>query len=485
MKNKPSEQIYDYSVAKGFALSALFWGALGMAAGVYLAFQLVFPVLNFDTPWLSFGRLRPLHTNAVIFGFTLSGVFSAWYYISQRVLKVRMVFPHLAKLHLILYNLTLLVGGITLLSGVSSSKEYAELQWPLDILVVIMWLIWGVHIFAMCGARREKTLYISIWYFIATFLGVGMLYVFNNLAIPTILLTGMGDWYHAVSMYSGTNDASVQWWYGHNAVAFVLTVPIIGINYYTIPKQVNQPIYSYKLSLWTFWGLIFVYLWAGPHHLIYSTVPDWVQTLAMLFSVALIIPSWGSMINLILTVSGRWDQLKTDPHLRFGMAALVFYGLATFEGPMQAVKSVNAIAHFTDWIIGHVHGGALGFVAFTIIMALHYMVPRMWNTRLYSIQIVRVQFWLQVIGVLLYISSMWVGGITQSLMWMATDSQGNLIYSFLETVTTMIPYWAVRALGGTFYLVGMLLLIYNLAQTILGAKKNSAILVDKLKPANP
>ncbi len=469
MKEASNEQTYDYSVAKGFAISAMVWGTAGMLIGVFIAFQLVFPVLNFNTAWLSFGRLRPLHTNAVLYGFTLSGMFSCWYYMSQRVLKVRLVLPRLAKFHLILYNLIIVLAVITLPLGFSSSKEYAELQWPIDILVVVMWLSWGMHVFAMCGARREKTMYITIWYFLATFFGVGMLYLFNNLAVPTYFVAGVGQWMHAVSMYAGTNDANVQWWFGHNAVAFVLTVPIVGINYYIIPKQANQPVYSYKLTLWTFWGLIFVYLWAGPHHMMYSTLPDWVQTLGMVFSMALIIPSWGSMINLILTVNGKWEQVKTDPFLRFSIFALVFYGLATFEGSMQASKSVNAIAHFTDWVIGHVHGGALGWVVFSITAALYYIIPRMWNTALYSVKLALYQFWFQTAGIVLYVVSMWIGGITQSLMWRATDEYGNLVYSFLETVHTMVPFWAVRGIGGTLFLTGMLLMSYNIFKTIAGA----------------
>ncbi|MDT8445770.1 MAG: cytochrome-c oxidase, cbb3-type subunit I [bacterium] len=462
---------YDYSVAKGFVLSALVWGVVGMSVGLWIALELAFPVLNFDLPYLSFNRLRPIHTNAVIYGFTLSGIFSTWYYVSQRVLRVPMVLPGLAKFHLVIYNLLLALGALSLFLGVTSSKEYAELQWPLDILVVVMWLTWGAHIFAMVGARREKTLYVSIWYYMASFLGVGMLYLFNNFAIPTRLIAGTGSWLHAVSGYAGTNDANVQWWFGHNAVAFVLTVPIIAMAYYFIPKQVNQPVYSYKLSLWSFWGLIFLYLWAGPHHLLYSTVPDWVQTLGMLFSIVLILPSWGSMINMMMTVKGKWEQLKTDPVLKFLVVGSTFYGFATLEGSTQAIKSVNALAHFTDWIVGHVHNGALGWVAFTIIAAIYHMVPRMWKTELHSIKLATTQFWVQSLGIVFYFSSMWVAGITQGMMWRATDQYGNLAYSFLDTVRALYPYWAMRGIGGALFLGGFVLFVYNIVKTINSAPK--------------
>lgn len=471
---------YDYSVAKGFVLSALVWGVVGMSVGLWIALELAFPVLNFDLPYLSFNRLRPIHTNAVIYGFTLSGIFATWYYVSQRVLRVPMVAKGLARFHLGIYNLLLALGAVSLFLGVSSSKEYAELQWPLDILVVVMWLSWGAHIFAMVGARREKTLYVSIWYYMASFLGVGMLYLFNNWAIPTRLVAGTGSWLHAVSGYAGTNDANVQWWFGHNAVAFVLTVPIIAMAYYFIPKQVNQPVYSYKLSLWSFWGLIFLYLWAGPHHLLYSTVPDWVQTLGMLFSIVLILPSWGSMINMMLTVKGKWNQLKTDPVLKFLVVGSTFYGFATLEGSTQAIKSVNALAHFTDWIVGHVHNGALGWVAFTIMAAIYHMVPRMWNTELHSNKLATAQFWLQSVGIVFYFSSMWVAGITQGMMWRATDQYGNLAYSFLDTVRALYPYWTMRAIGGGMFLIGLFLFVYNILKTI-----NTAPQAESLDAAEP
>jgi cytochrome c oxidase cbb3-type subunit 1 len=469
---------YDYSVAKGFVISAMIWGVLGMSFGVTLAWELVFPSINGGNPYLSFNRLRPIHTNTVIFGFCLSAIFATWYYVSQRVLKVRMVLPTVAKFHLVIYNAIIVLGLWALFTGQTSSKEYAELPWYLDILVVVMWLTWGAHIFSMFGARREKTFYVSLWYYTACFLGVGMLYLFNNLAVPTYFVTGTGSWMHSVSMYAGTNDAQVQWWYGHNAVAFVFTVPIVAISYYFIPKQANQPIYSYRLSLWSFWGLIFVYLWAGPHHMHYSTIPDWVQTLGMVFSLVLIIPSWGSMINLLLTMSGKWQQLKTDPIAKFLVIGSTFYGFSTLEGPIQAIKSVNAIAHFTDWIVGHVHNGVLGWVGFTTIGAMYHMVPRMYKTRLYSEKIAENQFWIQATGIIFYATSMWIAGITQGSMWRTTDQFGSLAYSFLDTVNAMYPYWALRGVGGTLYLIGFIMFVYNITKTIQGASSGEYIEAD-------
>ena len=318
-------------------------------------------------------------------------------------------------------------------------------------------------------SRKEKTLYVSIWYYVACFIAVSMLYLINGLAIPTWFVTQTGNWWHSVSMFAGTNDAQVQWWFGHNAVAFVLTVPIIAISYYFIPKQANQPVYSYRLSLWSFWGLMFVYLWAGPHHMMYSTIPSWVQTLGMVFSLVLIIPSWGSMVNLLLTMSGKWEQLKTDPIAKFLIIGSTFYGFATLEGPIQAIKSVNAIAHFTDWIIGHVHNGTLGWVSFTIIGAIYHMVPRMWKTKLYSERLAENQFWIQTLGIVFYFSSMWIAGITQGAMWRTTDQFGSLAYSFLDTVNVMVPYWALRAVGGSLFLIGFFMFFYNIHRTIRGA----------------
>jgi cytochrome c oxidase cbb3-type subunit 1 len=377
---------YDYTVSKWFAYTTILFGIIGMGIGVFIAFQMAFPELNYlFGEYGTFSRLRPLHTSGVIYGFTLSGIFATWYYIGQRVLKVSYV-EHpilltIGKIHFLLYMIVMVLAIITLFMGVSTSKEYAELEWPIDIIVVLAWVMWGVSIFGLISVRREKTLYISIWYFIACFFGVAMLYVFNNMEVPTRLISGYGDWYHSVSFYAGTNDALVQWWFGHNAVAFVLTVPIVAMIYYFLPKEANQPVYSYKLSILSFWGLLFVYLWAGGHHLIYSTVPDWLQTMGSVFSVVLILPSWGSAVNMLLTMKGQWHQLKESPLIKFMVLGSTFYMLSTLEGPIQAIKSVNALAHFTDWIPGHVHDGTLGWVGFMIMASLFHMSPRMFKKR--------------------------------------------------------------------------------------------------------
>ncbi len=462
---------YDYSVAKLFTYSTLVLGFIGMLIGVILAFQLAYPELNYLIgEYGTFGRLRPLHTSAIIFGFTFSGIFASWYYMGQRLLKISLAehpfILRLAHIHFYLYVLIIILAVISLLMGITTSKEYAELEWPLDLLVVVSWLLWGVIMSAMVGVRREKSLYVSLWYYIATFLTVSMLYVFNNASVPTYFISGLGDWYHSVSMYSGTNDAMIQWWYGHNAVAFVFTVPIVGIIYYFLPKESMQPLFSYKLSLLSFWGLIFIYVWAGGHHVLYSTAPDWMQTLGSVMSIILIMPSWGSAINMFLTMKGEWQQIQENIALKFMLFASTFYMLSTIEGPLQAIKSVNALAHFTDWIVGHVHDGTLGWVAFIIIAAIIHMTPRMFKREIYSRSLLETQFWIQTIGVVLYFSSLWIAGITQGMMWRATDEYGILLYSFIDTVNILHPYYVIRAIGGSLYLIGFTLFIYNIYKTI-------------------
>lgn len=476
---------YDYTVAKMFMLTTIAFGIIGMLIGVILAFQLAFPHVNLFlgeglAEYTNFSRLRPLHTDAVIFGFTLSGVFATWYYVGQRVLKVSMaespVLMFLGKLHFWLYVAVVLSVVVSLFAGVTTSKEYAEFEWPIDLAVVVVWVIWGVSIFGLIGIRREKSLYISVWYYIATFLGIAMLYLFNNMEIPTMFATspagesGIGAWYHSVSMYAGTNDALVQWWYGHNAVAFGFTVPIVAMIYYFLPKESGQAIYSYKLSLLSFWGLMFVYLWAGGHHLLYSTVPDWMQTMGSIFSVILILPSWGSAINMLLTMKGEWHQVASSPLIKFMILASTFYMFSTLEGPIQAIKSVNAIAHFTDWIVGHVHDGVLGWVGFMIMAALFHMAPRVFKRELYSKSLMAAQFWIQTLGVVLYFTSMWIAGITQGMMWRAHDEFGNLAYSFIDTVTVLHPYYAIRGVGGLLYLIGFFMFAYNIYKTMSARK---------------
>ena len=467
---------YDYTVAKCFMFATILFGIVGMVIGALIAFQMAYPDLNYLAgEYGTFSRLRPLHTSGVIFGFMLSGIWATWYYIGQRVLKVSMAesgfLMFIGKLHFWLYMLLMVIAVVTLFMGISTSKEYAELEWPLDILVVLVWVLWGVSIFGLIGIRREKTLYISVWYYIATFLGIAMLYLCNNMSVPTWFASvGFGNWWHSVSMYAGTNDALVQWWYGHNAVAFVFTVGIIAQIYYFLPKESGQPIFSYKLSLFAFWGLMFVYLWAGGHHLIYSTVPDWMQTMGSIFSVVLILPSWGSAINILLTMKGEWNQLRESPLIKFMILASTFYMFSTLEGPILSIKSVNALAHFTDWIPGHVHDGTLGWVGFMTMAALYHMTPRMFKRELYSKSLMEAQFWIQTTGIVLYFASMWIAGITQGMMWRATDEYGNLLYSFIDTVDAIIPYYWIRAIGGTLYVLGFFMFVYNICKSISGGK---------------
>jgi cytochrome c oxidase cbb3-type subunit 1 len=462
---------YDYSIAKAFTFATILFGIIGMTVGVILAFQLAFPSLsNLAGEYGTFSRLRPLHTNGVAFGFALSGIFATWYYVGQRVLKVSLkespFLMGVAKLHFALYFLTILLAVVTLLSGITTSKEYAELEWPLDLLVVVWWVLWGVAMFGMIGIRRERTLYVSVWYYMSSFLAVAMLYLFNNMEVPTYFASGgHGSILHSVSMYAGTNDALVQWWFGHNAVAFVFTTPIIAMIYYFLPKESGQNVYSYKLSMLAFWGLMFVYLWAGGHHLVYSTVPDWMQTMGSVMSVVLILPSWGSAINMLLTMKGEWGQLQTNPLIKFMVMASTFYMLSTIEGPIQAIKSVNAIAHFTDWIPGHVHDGVLGWVVFMIMAALLHMAPRMYGREIYSKSLLETQFWLQTVAIVLYFTSMWIAGITQGMMWRAYDEYGSLVYSFIDTVEVLHPYYTIRAVGGLLYLIGIFMWAYNMYKT--------------------
>ncbi len=468
---------YDYSVAKLFTYTTIVFGILGMLIGTLIAAQLAFPELNYLLgEYGTFSRLRPLHTNIVIFGFTVSGIFATWFYVGQRVLKVSMAeskfLMFIGKLQFWLYLVGALIAVVTLLLGYTQSKEYAQFVWPIDLAIVVVWVLWGVSIMGLVGIRREKALYISIWYYIACFMGIAMLYLFNNMQLPTYFTSGgVGSILHSVSMYSGTNDALVQWWYGHNAVAFAFTVPIIAMSYYFLPKESGQSVYSYKLSLLSFWGLMFVYLWAGSHHLLWSTVPDWMQTMGSAFSVVLILPSWGSAINMLLTMKGEWNQLTENPLIKFMVLASTFYMLSTIEGPIQAVKSVNAIAHFTDWIPGHVHDGVLGWVAFMIMAGIMHMAPRMFKRELYSKKLVEAQFWIQTTAVVLYFTSMWIAGITQGMMWRAVDEYGNLMYSFIDTVEVLHPYYAIRALAGVLYVTGFIMFAYNIYKTATAGRK--------------
>jgi len=466
---------YDYTIAKMFMMSTLIFGFIGMFLGVVLALQMAWPGLNDilgDTmaEYINFSRIRPIHTSGVIYGFTFSGIFAAWYYIGQRVLRVSLAeskfLMFVGKLHFWVYITTIFIAILSLFFGISQSNEYSELEWPIDLLVVTFWLLWGIGIFGLIGIRREKVLYISIWYFIASFLAVSMLFIMNNIVIPTYFITGEGSLLHGVSVYSGTSGAMVQWWFGHNAVGFVLTVPLVAMIYYFLPKESGQAVYSYKLSLLSFWSLMFVYVWAGGHHLIYSTVPDWMQTMGSVFSIILILPSWGSAINMLLTMKGEWKQVAASPLIKFMILSSTFYMFATIEGPIQAVKSVNAIAHFTEWIVGHVHDGALGWVGFIVMASLYHMAPRIFKREIYSKSLMNIQFWLQTLGVILYFTSMWIAGITQGMMWRAADEFGTLAYSFIDSVDALHVYYIIRAVGGILYLSGFVIFIYNIIKTM-------------------
>lgn len=450
---------YDDKTVKLFVIATLVWGAVALLLGVTIAFQLAEWRLNFGLPWTTFGRLRPLHTNAAIFAFCGNAIFAGIYYSHQRLLKTRLFNDTLSKIHFWGWQLIIVLAAITLPMGITTGKEYAELEWPIDILITVIWVIFAVNFFGTIIKRRERHIYVAIWFYIATILTVAVLHIVNSMEMPVSFLK-------SYSLYAGVQDALVQWWYGHNAVAFFLTTPFLGLMYYFVPKAANRPVYSYRLSIIHFWSLVFIYIWAGPHHLLYTTLPEWAQTLGMVFSVSLWMPSWGGMINGLLTLRGVWNKVRIEPSLRFMATSLTFYGMATFEGPLLSIKSVNAIAHFTDWIPGHVHAGTIGWNYMLIAGVLFYLVPKLWKTELYSKSLANIQFWLATIGLVLYVVSMWVAGITQSLMWRAMDDAGRLIYpNFIETVVKIVPMYWVRAIGGTFVLISFIIMIYNLYKT--------------------
>ena len=457
------QQTYNYKVVRQFAIMSIVWAIVGMLVGVLIAAQLAWPVLNFDIPWLTFGRLRPLHTNAVIFAFGGSALFATSYYVVQRTCHVRLIFDKLAAFTFWGWQLIIVAAAITLPLGITTSKEYAELEWPIDILIALVWVAYAVVFFGTIMKRRVPHIYVANWFYGAFIITIAILHIFNSAAVPVTLLK-------SYSAYAGVQDAMVQWWYGHNAVGFFLTAGFLGMMYYFVPKQAGRPVYSYRLSVVHFWALIFTYIWAGPHHLHYTALPDWAQSLGMVMSLILLAPSWGGMINGIMTLSGAWEKLRTDPVLRLLIVSISFYGMSTFEGPMLAIKTVNALSHYTDWTIGHVHSGALGWVALISLGSLYYLIPRLFNRELYSLKLVEVHFWTSTIGIVLYISSMWVAGIMQGLMWRATNADGTLTYSFVESVQAMHPYYIVRFLGGAFFLFGTLVMAWNIWRTIAGAK---------------
>lgn len=450
---------FDNQTTKMFAIATVVWGIVGMLVGVYIAFHLFLPEWSGGLPYFTFGRMRPLHTNAVIFAFVGNGIFMGVYHSLQRLLKTRMWSDALSKIHFWGWQTIIVLAALSFTFGITTSKEYAELEWPIDILIAIIWVIFGLNMFMTIIKRRERQMYVSIWFYIATFITIAVLHIFNSFELPVNLLK-------SYSAYAGVQDALVQWWYGHNAVAFFLTTPYLGLMYYYLPKAAERPVYSYRLSIIHFWALIFIYIWAGPHHLLYSSLPDWAQSMGTVFSLMLIAPSWGGMLNGLLTLRGAWDKVREDPILKFMVVAVTAYGMSTFEGPMMSIKSVNAISHFTDWTIAHVHVGTLGWNGFLTFGILYWLIPRLWNTKLHSVKLANFHFWLGFLGIIFYVVPMWWAGITQGLMWKEFTVDGLLQYpNYLETVLQLVPMYMMRAIGGSVYFAGALIMVYNLIKT--------------------
>jgi cytochrome c oxidase cbb3-type subunit I/II len=455
---------YDNKIVRNFAFASIAFGVIGMLVGLLAALQLVFPSLNFGIAETTYGRIRPLHTNAVIFAFVGNGIFMGVYYSLQRLLKTRMYSDVLSQIHFWGWQAIILAAAITLPLGITSSHEYAELEWPIDIAIALVWIVFGINMFGTILKRRENHLYVAIWFYIATWITVTVLHVFNNLELPVHL-------FKSIPVFAGVQDALVQWWYGHNAVAFFLTTPYLGLMYYFLPKAANRPVYSYKLSIIHFWALIFIYIWAGPHHLLYTSLPDWAQSLGTVFSVMLIAPSWGGMLNGLLTLRGAWDKVRTDPVLKFMVVAVTAYGMATLEGPLLSVKSINAISHYTDWTVGHVHVGALGWNGMLTFGVLYWLIPRIYDTKLYSMKLANWHFWIGTLGIAFYAIPLYWAGWTQSLMWKQFTPDGFLVYgNFLETVTQILPMYMLRIVGGTLYYAGVLMMVYNIWKTVAAGK---------------
>ncbi len=451
---------YNDKAVRQFVVSTVAWGIVGMLVGVFIAAQLWMPQLNFDISWLTYSRLRPLHTNAVIFAFGGSALIGTSLYVVQRTCHVTLFAPRLAAFVFWGWQAVIVAAVITLPMGLTQSKEYAELEWPIDILLTIVWVAYGVVFFGTIAKRRVSHIYVANWFYAAFIITTALMHIVNNLALPV-------DVFKSYSIYTGSVDAMVQWWYGHNAVAFFLTVGFLAMMYYFIPKQAEGPVYSYRLSIVHFWALISIYMWAGPHHLHYTALPDWLQSIGMVFSLILLAPSWGGMINGMMTLAGAWHKLRTDPVLKFMLVALSFYGMSTFEGPMMSIKTVNALSHYTDWTIGHVHSGALGWVGFITIGSLYCLIPRLMGEKLmYSVKAVDLHFWLATIGIVLYISSMWIAGVMQGLMWREFNDDGTLTYTFIETIAATKPYYAIRLLGGFMYMSGMFIMAWNTWKTL-------------------
>ncbi len=451
--------VYDDSAVRMFAIAAIVWGVVGMLVGVFIAAELAWPDINFGIPWLSYGRIRPLHTNAVIFAFGGCALMSTSYYVVQRTCQARLFSKKLAALHFWGYQAVIVLAAITLPLGITRGKEYAELEWPIAVLLAVVWVIYAIVFFGTIAIRNVRHIYVANWFYGAFIIAVAMLHIVNGAVIPVSLTK-------SYSAYAGVQDAMVQWWYGHNAVGFFLTAGFLGMMYYFIPKQAERPIYSYRLSIVHFWALIFTYMWAGPHHLHYTALPDWVQSVGMVFSLVLLAPSWGGMINGIMTLSGAWHKLRDDPILKFLIVSLSFYGMSTFEGPMMAIKTVNSLSHYTDWGIAHVHSGALGWVGLITMGSLYYLIPRMFGqTKMYSVKAIELHFWIATVGIVLYIASMWMAGVMEGLMWRAVNPDGTLVYSFVEGVKATFPFYVVRLCGGLLYLSGMLIMAWNVFKT--------------------
>ncbi len=475
MARAPVTEQYNYDIVRKFTVMTLVWAVVGMAAGLYAALELSYPFLNLDLPELSFGRLRPVHTTVVIFGFGGSALFATSYYVVQRTTQARLAGTAWAELTFWGWQAVIVLGALTYLLGFTQSREYAEFEWPIDLLIAAVWVAYLAIYVETLRRRAQPHIYVANWFFLSFILATALLHIFNNLAVPV----GMFN-LKSYPLLSGVQDAMTQWWYGHNAVGFFLTAAFLGMMYYFVPKQAGRPVYSYRLSIIHFWALVFLYMWAGPHHLHWTALPDWTSTLAATFSIMLLLPSWGGMINGIMTLSGAWERLRTDPIMLFLITSLAFYGMSTFEGPLMSLKSVNALSHYTDWTIGHVHSGALGWVAMITFGSLYHLVPRLWDTALYSVRMVYVHFFLASIGIVLYITAMWVAGIGQGLLLRAFDEYGSLAYTFIETVAFLHTPYVARAVGGAFFLAGVLVMVYNCAMTIARARRERAVIEAKI-----
>jgi len=466
---------YDYDIVRKFTIMTIVWGVLGMLTGVYIASELAWPFLNFDNPAITFGRLRPVHTTLVIFGFGGSALFATSYYIVQRTCQTRLWGAGLAKFTFWGWQLAIGLAAISYMMGYTQAREYAEMVWPIDLLIAVTWVAYLVVYVMTLRQRSQPHIYVANWFFMAFILATAILHIFNNMAVPVSLFS-----LEAYSLHAGVQDAMTQWWYGHNAVGFFLTAAFLGMMYYFVPKQAGRPVYSYRLSIIHFWALIFLYMWVGAHHLHWTALPDWTSTLAATFSILLLLPSWGGMINGIMTLSGAWDRLRGDPVIRFLIVSLSFYGMSTFEGPLMSLKSVNALSHYTDWTVGHVHSGALGWVAMITMGSLYHLIPRLWETKMYSDRLIFIHFWLATIGIVLYITALWVAGIGQGLMLRAFDEYGNLAYTFIESVSFLHLPYVVRAIGGAFFVSGMIMMAYNVFMTIRKGRIEARVLEAKL-----